>query len=395
MLLSNMCSWLRESAVAWCDRFDAGALSAPDAIQTLDDLDVTIRMLDSARAATIKRIDDTVAWKSSGALDAARYVADRCGLSAGEVRRTLDVEDKLASLPATRAALREGQISKKAGQCIADAASINPGAERELLAKASEGLPRLREACVKARAAAEDPDERADAQRKGRRVRQWTDDLGMGAGEWHIRPEDAGAFKEVLKHETNRLFLEHARAQDHEPLEAYAADALVNLVLGRAGRDQVDEGVQPAAKPTPRYNVHVFIDYGLMTGAYGADGARCEIPGVGPVNTDWVRAVLPEALIDFVIANGKDVKTLTTPARRFTKAMQTVFLVQGRECIVAGCNTRDHLELDHRHEVREGGPTCVANGQPLCPPHHDLKTAGWYLGPPDAITGKCTLRPPP
>jgi hypothetical protein len=248
----------------------------------------------------------------------------------------------------------------------------------------------LQEACTKAKAEVQDPDERSSEQAKARSHRELPDELGMFAGKYRILPEDGGAFKEVLRQETNRLFLEHAKAGDHEPLEAYAADALVNLVLGRAGRD-----FDKTAAAAPRYNVHVFADYGMLTNRYSPDVPLCEIPGVGPVNMEWVRSIMGDALIDFVIANGKDVKTLTTPARRFTKAMQTVFMIQDSECGIVACNTRGYLEMDHEHEVQHGGATCTENGHRVCGPHHDLKTAGWILGPKDPFTGKRTLRPPP
>ena len=176
----------------------------------------------------------------------------------------------------------------------------------------------------------------------------------MFAGKYRLRPEDGGAFREVLRQETNRVFREHANADDDESPEAYAADALVNLVLGRAGRD-----AEKTAAPQPRYNVHVFVDFGLLTGRYEPDEPLCEIPGVGPVNVDWVRSLYGDALIDFVIANGKDVKTLTTPGRRFTKAMQTVLMIQGFECEVEGCNARDDLEIDHRHRQTHSPPTPI------------------------------------
>jgi hypothetical protein len=356
----------------------------------LDDLTVIVRVAESMRNRMMKQIADTNAWAGTGALDAARYCADRTGLGTHEVRNTIEAEDRLATLPTTAAAAREGRVSAKAAQHIADAAVKNPRAEQLLLATAAEGLRRLQEACTKAKAEVQDPDERSSEQAKARSHRELPDELGMFAGKYRILPEDGGAFKEVLRQETNRLFPEHAKAGDHEPLEAYAADALVNLVLGRAGRD-----FDNRAAAAPRYNVHVFADYGMLTNRYSPDVPLCEIPGVGPVNMEWVRSIMGDALIDFVIANGKDVKTLTTPARRFTKAMQTVFLIQGLECKIVGCNTRDYLELDHTHEVRDGGPTCTTNGKRICGPHHDLKTAGWILGPEDPTTGKHTLRPPP
>jgi hypothetical protein len=70
-------------------------------------------------------------------------------------------------------------------------------------------------------------------------------------------------------------------------------------------------------------------------------------------------------------------------------------MIRESECGIVGCNTRGYLEIDHEHEVKDGGPTCTTNGGRFCGPHHDLKSAGWILGPKDPVTGKRTLRPPP
>jgi hypothetical protein len=169
------------------------------------------------------------------------------------------------------------------------------------------------------------------------------------------------------------------------PREQYAAQALLNLVLGQS------EPVQRVVK----YHVHVLIDHGLLTGRYTHADAGCEIPGVGPVDPAWVRGLLDEAVVDYLIKQGKDVTTITTPSRRPTEAMKTVLLAAGMECVIDGCNITGYLELDHVHEVHDGGPTCVANLEPKCSQHHDLKTKGWILGPKHPITGKRTLRPPP
>jgi hypothetical protein len=134
-------------------------------------------------------------------LDAARYCATACRLGSTEVRNTIEAEDNLATLPATAAAAREGRVSSKAAQHIADAAVKNPGAEQRLLATASEGLRRLQDACTKAKAEVQDPNERSREQEKARSHRELRDDLGMTAGKYRIRPEDGGAFREVLRQE--------------------------------------------------------------------------------------------------------------------------------------------------------------------------------------------------
>jgi hypothetical protein len=70
-------------------------------------------------------------------------------------------------------------------------------------------------------------------------------------------------------------------------------------------------------------------------------------------------------------------------------------IVAGRECEVEGCDVRGYLELDHCNiDHAAGGPTSYANLAWLCYVHHQLKSSGWFLGPPNPITGKRPLRPP-
>jgi hypothetical protein len=301
------------------------------------------------------------------------------------VRDAIDTALKLESLPATANKVRSGELSGHQAQMIARAAAANPAAERALLEKALEGLRHLRAACNQAIADVEDADERAARQKSLVKLNTWTDPDGLGAGQFHFLPQDFAAFNAILEAETDRLFREHATAHEHLAREQYAAQALLNLVLGQS------EPVQRVVK----YHVHVLIDHGLLTGRYTHGDAGCEIPGVGPVDPAWVRTLLDEAVVDYLIKQGKDVTTITTPSRRPTEAMKTVLLASGMECVIDGCNITGYLELDHVHEVHDGGPTCVANLEPKCSQHHDLKTKGWILGPKHPITGKRTLRPPP
>jgi len=124
-------------------------------------------------------------------------------------------------------------------------------------------------------------------------------------------------------------------------------------------------------------------------------GETCEIPGVGPVDVAWVRSLLGRAFLTAVIKKGKDITTVAHLGRHIPVEVQTGLVVQGHECDVAGCGMRGYLERDHRHDYAKGGPTSLENLGWLCWYHHQLKSRGWILGPPDPKTGKRRLRPPP
>ena len=63
-------------------------------------------------------------------------------------------------------------------------------------------------------------------------------------------------------------------------------------------------------------------------------------------------------------------------AYRFDKAMRAHIIAADVFCRAPGCLRPAAIaQIDHVQEHgTEGGHTCIANGQPLDPPHHDLKT---------------------
>src|SRR4029077_18629853 len=115
---------------------------------------------------------------------------------------------------------------------IADAATANPAAEAELLAAAKRGLVPLKDACIAARARVEDPRARAKRQRSQRFLRMWTDADGMVAGRFRLTPEVGGPMKAAIDADVQRTFRKRRAGHEHEPHEAYAADALTAFVLG-------------------------------------------------------------------------------------------------------------------------------------------------------------------
>jgi hypothetical protein len=140
---------------------------------------------------------------------------------------------------------------------------------------ADHGLLPLKDACIAARAAVEDPSERAARQHRQRCVRTWTDAEGMLAGQFRFAPEVSAQFKARLDAEVQRIFRGRKSGTRHEPHDAYAADALAALVLGD-GADARPRGVNAT--------VHILVDHGALMRGGAVNGEVCEIPGVGPVD---------------------------------------------------------------------------------------------------------------
>jgi hypothetical protein len=369
--------------------FDPGELSPEGAVRAVAELGAIRRVVDGMLAKAAKRVADTSAHASRGDRSAASLVARSLGVGTGEARSAIETAAKLEWLPATNAAVREGQLSGRQAQMIADAAFENPGAEQELLDAAGQGLVPLKDACIAARARAEDPSERAARQQTLRHFRRWTDGDGMCVGKYRVTPEIGGQMNAKFEAEIQRIFRAHRLGDTHEPHEAYAADALAALVLA----ERTDSADAPARDPNA--TVHILIDHGALMRGGAADGEVCEIPGVGPVDVAWVRDLLGSAFVTVVIKRGKDILTVANLGRHVPAEVRTALIVSGRECDIDGCHHRGYLERDHTHDHAKGGLTVFWNLGWLCYVHHKLKTAGWQLGPPDPATRKRTLRPPP
>ena len=362
--------------------FDATSLSPEVARRVVDELGAIGRVVDGMIGQVAKRVVET----HTGGGSAAASVARTLGCGAGAVRSAIETATKLEALPATDLAVREGRLSSTEARLIADAATVNRAAEQELLDLAGKGLVPLRDACIAARARVEAPEKRAARQHGARRFRMWTDPDGMLAGNFRLTPEVGGHVRTAINAEVQRIFRAKKSSGDHEPHEAYAADALVAFVLGG----------KPDTKPrAANTTVHIVVDHGALMRGGTADGEVCEIPGVGPVDVGWVRELIGSAFLTAIIKRGKDILTVAHLGRHIPAEVRTALLVSGRECDIEGCHNRSYLERDHVHDHAKGGPTSFSNLCWLCYSHHRLKSAGWQLGAPDPQTRKRKLRPPP
>jgi hypothetical protein len=212
----------------------------------------------------------------------------------------------------------------------------------------------------------------------------WTAGDGMFEGHFRVTPEIGGQIKSALDDRVQRIFRSRRTNGPHESLEAYAADALADLVLARPD----------AKKQAPSITTHVVIDHAALVRGNALPGERCEIPGVGPVNVEWVRNILGDAFVTAIIKKGRDITTVAHFGRHIPAHLRTAMIVGGRECDTEGCHNRGYLELDHDRDFAHGGPASWQNIRWKCSICHHRKTQGWISGPPNPVTGKRTLTPP-
>jgi hypothetical protein len=290
--------------------------------------------------------------------------------------------------------LRAGRISPAQACHISDGAGEDPRAEEELLAVAeTRGLGELRDAARKTRAAREDERERYARIRAGRFLRTRTEVDGAFTGSFRLTPDDGAEVMAALAPFRDRSFDEARLGGRREPLEAYAADALVGLARSFRTREPSDnrgDAEQAPVRPGRDTKIIVRVDAEALQRGHAGAGEICEIAGVGPVPVPVVYSLFPEALATAVITNGDAVASVAHAGRRVTATQRTALQWQGICCEVDGCDVREHLEIDHLIDYAITGHTKLDELGFKCRHHHDLKTyRGW-----DFVPGTRQLVPP-
>jgi hypothetical protein len=365
-------------------------------------LDTVERRAAATKLLLARRVEAAGRWKRDGFRSAADQLAGISGTSVSAARGQLETSKKVAKLPATARALRQGKLSAAKAEAIAAAAAVAPEAEDDLLGGVEDApLAAVKDKCLRARG--KDRDAAHARIRTARSFKEFTDTEGA----WNVMARgtaDAGAaFRAQHRPIVDEMF-KAARADGrHEPYEAYAFDAFIELArraahgTGTAGAtatgDPEPTQTTTKTKATPaRYLAVIRVDHeALRRGAVERDEV-CEIAGLGPIPVAVARGLLGDAILKLVISKGVDVANVTHLGRSVTVAQQVALLWQAPECTRAGCTRTHRLENDHREDWIKTKHTRLDETDPLCGHDHDLKThRGWALV---AGNGKRPMVPP-
>jgi Domain of unknown function (DUF222) len=381
----------------------------------------------AAKTLLAERVEQSRVWAKEGDRSAAEHLARKSGSSVGAVRAGLETSKKLRLLPATEAAVRRGELSQAQAETITDAAAVNPGAEQSLLEAAGAGtLGDLREKASRAKAAA-DPDPDATHRRihRERRLRRWTD----AEGGWNIQGRstpDAGALiNAALDPIIDEVFRTARREGRHEPRDAYAFDALLELarrarsrasepssvthLQGSAGTARPDgrghrapgETPEPAGaeaneagdadiasndarrrslSTNPSLLALLRVDLDALVRGRTEGDELCDIAGVGSVPARVARGLLGEAILKLVITKGVDVVNVTHLGRGPTAAQRIALLWTSPWCTNSRCAHTLQIQHDHRKPWTKVHETTLDNLDRLCGPCHKRKTQhAWAL----------------
>ena len=407
---------------------EPGMLAVDRAEQCMRQVVEIERLAAAARTLLAGRVADGGAWRATGYRSAAEHLAAVAGTSVGQAIGELRTAFQLSSLPEVDEAVRSGQLSAQQAREVADAATADPSTGAALVEVAKrEPMRTLQQRCAAVKHAA-DQGEAAKRHHANRRFRHWRDGDGAFRAEIY-GPASAGARLAAAIEVAQGVEFREARSQGRrESAEAYAFDALLTLVTGSrpdqappSARDETPaapteaptdhspavvsaSGAQrldcpntdaaAAAPPTtaqraggdsrtgprarPRARVCLTLSLEALQRGHLEPGDTCTIPGVGPVDLDTARGLLGDAILDVVIRDGIDIRTVVHLGRTVTAHQRTALEVRDPECVVDTCTATRNLEIDHVTGWAITHTTTLDDLARLCPTHHHQKTHDGY-----------------
>ncbi len=402
---------------------DMAGVDGATAAEVMEEYARIERMAAIGKLKAAARVAETGAYRSCGDKDAATFVARRTGCSKRDAQRSLDAVNALDGLDATRVAAENGDLSEAQLREVADGATVNPDAEKELLTAArTQPLAGLKERAQRAKASATDEATAHERIRTSRHMKCGTDAEGAFWLAYRNTGDMGAAILAAVRPIQDRLFRAARDRGERDSYEAYAADALTELVVGPAERstseeeadssdtDATDtdpaeagadsEGAPPRrwpprqnrARPSRDIKVIVRIDHQALERGHTVAGETCDIVGVGQVPVSTVKEMMGDAFLAAIVTDGVDVRSVAHLGRKTTAHQQTALEFTQPDCEVLGCIRTMFLQTDHRTGWARTKNTVFDDLDKLCEHHHELKTnKGWRLEP---GTGKRRFLPP-
>ena len=361
------------------------------------------RLCATGKAMAARRAGECRQWVQAGHRSADQWLAEVSGTTPGAARTSLAIAEQMEAQPELARACQAGQLSQAQAGEIAAAAAADPDSTSRLLDRARRaGLKGLRESCrqvVLAGRSADDDQARAAAQHRGRYLRAWTDPDGAGRLDARMTPDALARFQACLRPYQTQQFDLARQAGSRERPDAYALDAL--LAMAQAAQapttspppDANPAPADRARKVGPPATVIALVDHAALVRGYVQGDECCLIKGVGPVPVATVRAMLADAFLAAVVADGIDIRSVVHLGRRPLAAQLTALYARDRACVVPGCHLQDFLEAHHVTGWSTTKVTTLDDLALLCSHHHDLATyQGWTLA---GRPGHWTWTPPP
>ena len=367
-------------------RLEPEAVALHEVPYVFDGLAELERLASGAVLRMAARYDEAGAWKRSGARSPEDDIARRTGTGTSRARRKLSTSKRLRSQPKTDDAVRRGRVSPEQADEVSEGAGAAPDVEDELLDTAQHRpLHDLRRRVAEERARADkDREERARRLHRQRSVRRWDDPDGMANLVLRLPGAAMAEVDAALRPRIDRAFADARDAGRFEPVEAYTADVIRDLLLGGDTMGDDAGPVRRSQAVRPEKKVIALIDVEALNRGSVEGDETCEIAGVGPVAVSAVRRLLSDAFLTLVFRKGADVCNVTHLGRQVTATQRTALEARGAACEV--CGSRHLLDIDHNEGWTLTRDTRVEDLSWLCWHCHHTKTRHDLRlhGPPNA-----------
>jgi hypothetical protein len=365
---------LIEGLKACVGAVDPGEISGDAAVELFARFAEVERLGAAGKLVAAERVAATEVWRRGGARSAADWVARNSGTSRQLAKEALETAGRLAECQVVAAEIRAGRLSEAQAHAIVDAVGVRPDAEAKLVEFArSNSLRGLREECRRVKNTAVTAEEEYHQVHRSRAFRGWTGRDGALCFSGRLTADAGAGFLAAIE-ERKAKHVKAARAGgQHEPFDAYAADALVELVTedrGLGGR-----------RSQPRSMMIVHVSYEAIVRGGVADGEVCDIRGVGPVPVDVARRLAGDSILRVLVTKGGQPMAVTPGVRTVPRALRLLLEARDQTCVVPGCDVTRGLQVEHRKGFAMLGPTDLENCSLMCQRHHDMKTyLGYVLG---------------
>ncbi|MFK4835087.1 DUF222 domain-containing protein [Microbacterium sp. ZW T2_14] len=309
---------------------------------------------------------------------AALDLSIRLGLSEQMIRNRAAYADTLRDrCPRLWAAFRAGGVSEQNAVTAAQQAATLPDRSPdswarfdEMLATAAQTLTpgkfRLRARVVRERVHPEHIDERHQRAADDRTTWLTNDPDGMATYTIYGRAADLHSVDRRIDAHARHL---RAQSGEERTLAQLRADVAVELLIN--GETALTAGTGPRGRASVAVTVPVLT-------LLGQSDEPATLHGYGPIDTDTARRFAGEAsswvriLTHPITGTVLDVDRTTY---RVPKALRRWLGVRQPVCIAPGCTRlAPECDIDHRLDWQYGGTTSDANNDPLCRPHHVIKT---------------------
>jgi Domain of unknown function (DUF222) len=325
--------------------------------------------LDAALAAAVAAFRTERGYAPDGATSTVAWLRDRCGLTRRAAGRTVTVATRLAELPATWKAWRDGVLSE--GQVEAIAANVSAATAATYASQEAELVPHLARLGV------------ADVARV---MGYWKAHVETGLDEppeapqhLHVSPGLDGRWElsGELGNEAGQVVataLRLAETPNGEGERPRAAAVRRAEALGDVCRFFLDHQKD---RPTSRHRPHLNVLVDAADLAAGRPGRF--VDGSSLNGTAVARLACDAAVHRAVVEGSSTILDYGTATRTIPGSLWNALVVRDEHCRFPGCD-RPATWCDGHHVrwVERGGPTRLANLVLACRRHHHLlHTPGW------------------